>query len=299
MRRAILSLILPVLALSACGGSQTPAHHGGRTHSPSFLQSARNAHLALPSGIGISAPAVRGYDAVTVANLPLGAAAVLCYADGPYANCTAVRNREPRAHLIGVDVTAAGPVARILDTEPQDATPAQDPGWVRRMIAAHVYDPGVYSDASEMPAVKSDLAAAGLRRSQYVLMVADWDGNPLMPVGYDAIQYRSTATLDYDSFSAAFFSAPKPPPAKLVCWGPQAKLRNATCIRERALVSRWSHERSASARALARSRATLASHRCLVPYRRGVCVKAGSGQRVFAHRVAYFGAKVKAAERRY
>jgi hypothetical protein len=209
------------LALVGCGGGAqhaTTQTHGGRIHSAQFVQQAKDAKF--PAAKFSLAPAFAGYDAVTVSNVPRGAAVIGCYASGPYANCATAHAYYPRARLVSVATWAAAP-GRCLDTEPGDATPSQDAGWIRWMISLHVYEPCIYASAYEMGQVKYYLSISGLSRSSYFLWVAAWDGSPSIPPGYDAKQWQSTATLDYDTFAAYFF-APAPPsgptPAQLAHW---------------------------------------------------------------------------------
>jgi hypothetical protein len=257
MKRLTLAAVTAcVLALAGCGST---ALYGGRTHASSFLQSAQHAPSALARGLTVS-PVILGFDAVTIGNIPSSAAVVGCYADGAYSNCNEARARFPHAHILSFAVNAGG-VARMLDTEPGDAVPSQDPGFVRHMIALHIYDPGVYADSSEMPAVEQDLQSAGIPRSDYVLMVADWDGNPTIPAGINAKQYRSTSTVDYDSFSTAFFGTPAP---KLVCFGKHPDVGNATCKKEIALYKTYQKAYTNAAGAVKSSQAVYDARSCQV-----------------------------------
>jgi hypothetical protein len=81
----------------------------------------------------------------------------------------------------------------------------------------------------------------------------------------------------------------KPPAKHLVCFGSKAQ-HNATC--KGVIAKRASDLRavSASRNALASVRVVLEAHHCVVPYRRGVCVRNGIRAALFTHRIAYFAA---------
>lgn len=230
------------LIAAGCGSSHhaakaVPSLHGGRSHSLAFLNGAqRPVGLSYPS-FPAATPQLSGYDAVTASYIPYGAQVALCYVNGAYANCGAVSARHPK-HLVTIAVNTGG-VARLLDVEPGDATPAQAGGWVRAMVDRHIYRPGIYANASTMPAVEQSLAGWHLARSQYVLMVAAWDGNPAIPSGFDAKQWKSIPALDWDSFAASFFAKPKPAPRPVRCyhhgWAqPRTRANEALCNRVRA-----------------------------------------------------------------
>jgi len=245
LSRAVVPVLATVLALAGCGGSApltphqksvhkaaisgglattTQTKYGGRTHSQAFLQGALAPPPAgLQPGLPTATPQLPGYDAVTASAIPFKAQVALCYADGTFANCTAVKARQP-VHLITIAVRTSG-VARLLDVEPGDASPSQAGGWVKAMIGRHIWRPGIYANASTMPAVERSLQSAGLSRSQYVLMVAEWDGNPTVPGGFDAKQWRSTQSLDFDSFLTSFFSQPQ----RTICWGKGSTPTSSTC----------------------------------------------------------------------
>lgn len=219
MRRIAASIIAVLaLCLAGCGGGShktgvaaSAQLHGGRTHSAQFVQQAQSTRFA-PGQYKLE-PSISGYDAVTISAIPRGAQAIGCYVSGPYANCGTARADFPAARLVTIATYATYPgPAKILDTEPEDAVPSEDAGFIRTQISVyHVYRPGIYADASEMTEVRADLNASGIARSSYVLMIAAWDGNPAIPTGYDAKQWRSTTSLDYDTFATSFFATPAPP----------------------------------------------------------------------------------------
>jgi hypothetical protein len=104
--------------------------------------------------------------------------------------------------------------AEFLDVENGDAVPSQAGPWVREMLNAGVYRPGVYANHSTMPYVQESLRNEGLARSEYRLWVADWDGVAEVPEGFDAKQFYGTETgsWDYSVITPDFFApaAPKP-----------------------------------------------------------------------------------------
>lgn len=225
-RSVLAALFACVLLIAGCGGStahkvrvgsaQPVQLHGGRTHAPDFgTPPAGDFGLGLQPHNLTATALLEGYDAVTLANVPSSTQVAGCYVDGRFANCTEARSRFPHAKLVTIAVSASyrGP-AKILDTEPGDAIPSQDAGFIETQIRVyHTFRPGVYADAAEMPLVQEELRAAGLARSQYTLWLADWDGNPAIPSGYDAKQWFSNQSIDRDSFLSTFFAPPPKPPA--------------------------------------------------------------------------------------
>jgi hypothetical protein len=214
-RFALAALSACVLAVAGCGSG----HHntkpsvpcvmrGGRCHAPGFGQAPTGDFGLRPHQLG-AAQTIEGYDAVTLSDVPADAAAVGCYASGQYANCGQALRDFPKARIVTI-ATYNGASARCLDTEPGDAVPSQDPGWVETMLAQGVTRPCVYADSYEMGAVRADLSS--VPRADYTLWLADWDGNPAIPAGYDAKQWASNCCIDRDSFSSAFFGPPAPPP---------------------------------------------------------------------------------------
>lgn len=89
-----------------------------------------------------------------------------------------------------------------LDIETGDAVPADGPAFVRGWHKVNTNLPMIYANMSTMPAVKEALDAANLPRSAYYLWVAEWDGSPDIPAGYDGIQYSTASGYDGDAFYA-------------------------------------------------------------------------------------------------
>jgi hypothetical protein len=150
-----------------------------------------------------------GLDAVTLSFIPGNTPVVGCYVTG-FVNCGTAEAWFPRARIVSI-ATNDGAEARCLDIESGDAVPSQAVAWTRWMLRVGVYRPCLYSPAFEMRTVAFDLSVSGLKRSQYTLWVADWDGNPTIPVGFDAKQWASNCCVDHDTFGSWFFSSVTPP----------------------------------------------------------------------------------------
>lgn len=133
------------------------------------------------------------YDAVTLSNVPSGAAMVACYADGTYQNEAEARSRFPHAVIVTIAVRASFNGGQVLDVETGDASPDEAPGWVVMRRAAGA-DPTVYCNTSTWPAVKAAFAAAGVAPPHY--WVAQYDNNPVIPAGAVAKQYSDLGPYD-------------------------------------------------------------------------------------------------------
>lgn len=120
------------------------------------------------------------FDDVNVGLLPAGGDIYGVYVDGHFANHTAVAAKFPSARLL--TITVIGSKAEAGDIETGDMTPASGARWARRMLAAGVHRPVCYANRSTMPAVIAELRAAGIRRSQVRLWVADYTFHPHLPV---------------------------------------------------------------------------------------------------------------------
>lgn len=227
--KRLLFLALVIALVAGCGGSTHSSLHAHGFGAPPKGDFGLAHHFGATS-------LILGQDNVDLSRIPTTVAAVGCYASGPFTNCTAAAQRFPHAHLVSIAVSASANVGRILDTEPGDATPSEDPGWIQRAFARHVWHPGIYSDAAEMGSVRADLNAAGLHQCSsssttancYVLWLADWDHNPAIPAGFQAKQYSGGNVQDFDSFLPSFFTQPKQPNAPgcstpsiktSYCWG--------------------------------------------------------------------------------
>jgi hypothetical protein len=135
---------------------------------------------------------IRMLDSVTVANLPPGADAYAGYADGRFANLTALRARFPGKRILEIAVFASTD-AECADCETGDMAPAQIPAWVKRQIARGVHRPVVYASISVMPAVLAALTAEGITRSQVRLWSAHYGAGKHICTGMDGTQFTDTA----------------------------------------------------------------------------------------------------------
>ncbi|WP_051966514.1 hypothetical protein [Kitasatospora mediocidica] len=157
------------------------------------------------------------YDSVSVSSLPADATMVAGYADGLYANLTAMRARFPHATVVSIAVRYTTR-AQVLDVETGDATPAQAVVWCRQTMADTPNSQlTVYCNTSTWPAVRAALAAAGESPPQY--WVAQYDGVASIPGGAIAKQYRTTPGWDasivadyWPGVDAAPTPAPPSPP---------------------------------------------------------------------------------------
>lgn len=154
------------------------------------------------------------YDAVTASNIPSSATLVAGYGDGYYQNTAEMRARFPHATVVEIAVSPHHNLGVVLDVENGDASPSQAPGWVNMRRAAGV-DPTVYCNSSTWPAVRSAFQAAGVAEPHY--WIAQYDGNPGIPGGAVAKQYRDVGPYDLSSVADYWPGvdsppAPTPPP---------------------------------------------------------------------------------------
>jgi hypothetical protein len=137
------------------------------------------------------------YDAVTSSNIPAGATMVAGYADGLYANVPAMRARFPHATVVTIAVRWTTK-AQVLDVETGDATPAQAVQWCTRTMAATPNGQlTVYCNSSTWPSVRAAFRAAGVTEPNY--WIAQYDGDPTIPAGAVAKQYRDPGPYDLSS----------------------------------------------------------------------------------------------------
>jgi hypothetical protein len=147
------------------------------------------------------------FDSVDVAEIPRGAHAVAGYVDGHWQTWPLLRARWPHAHHLSI--TVYGGVAQCLDIEAGNPVPPERAGaWVQSMHRRGIWRPCIYASLSTMPAVRASLDRVGLPRTSYRLWVAHYDGVPVVPEGFDAKQYTSTArgrNLDASICAPGFF----------------------------------------------------------------------------------------------
>lgn len=126
------------------------------------------------------------YDAVEIRAIPDDPEAVAGYVDWTYDE---VVQRFPRAKHLSISKDATVD-ADCLDVETGDATPAQAPSWVRKQHARGEKTPWVYVEASRLGEVIDALTKDDIKRDEYRIWVADWTGEPHIPDGADACQWR-------------------------------------------------------------------------------------------------------------
>ena len=154
------------------------------------------------------------FDNISAGSIPANCEACAGYVDGSWPDFPAMVSRFPNLAKIGRVVsiaTSPNDIARILDKEKGNPASVQDcVAWVKRMVAHGIYKPGVYSDleAGDMGAVAQALASSGLKRSQYTLWLADWNGVANVPGGYDAHQYTDKAGPNDESICLETFFPP-------------------------------------------------------------------------------------------
>ena len=117
--------------------------------------------------------------------------AVAGYIDGNFRTYHALVARFPHAKHLAIAVFASTNDGHCLDVETGDATPAQAPGWVRKRHAAGIKRPIIYANESTMPAVEAALRNDGIKRDEYMLWVAAYNGREEVPAGFDAHQWKN------------------------------------------------------------------------------------------------------------
>jgi hypothetical protein len=116
------------------------------------------------------------YDAVTLANIPKDARAVMAYVDGLYANYEQAKQMFPHALITGIAVRS-DTVADFYDVEEGDLSIADCPDTFRRHKAKRPHSkPGFYMPASWMPEFEATMRRAGIKKREYVLESAHWIG---------------------------------------------------------------------------------------------------------------------------
>ncbi len=150
------------------------------------------------------------YDAVDVREIPPNAQAVAGYIDGRWANFEELTLRYPHAHRLSIAVDPLDD-ADCLDVESGDATVGQAVPWLLRQLNQDAHRPCVYGSRSTMSQIVPRLRAAGIRRSEIRLWVADPTGHPHIPAGFDACQWWWGALgrdLDQSACLPTFFTTP-------------------------------------------------------------------------------------------
>lgn len=125
-----------------------------------------------------------GYDTVTPSEFRRLIAApgnelvaLLGYDDGAFNDFAQIVSEYPKCRHASYTVTAAVD-GDILDIERGDASPADFPGWCHRHHNIRLDRPAGYCSASQIDAVVNAAAAAGLRRSEYLIVSAHYTRQP-------------------------------------------------------------------------------------------------------------------------
>jgi hypothetical protein len=153
----------------------------------------------------------QGADSVTIGNDPSNVAVYAGYVAGDFINYDALVAAHPGKKFIAITPFAlSGPKADCLDIEPGDSVPANAPTFFHEWAPLNTNKPIFYASIDNMSDVINALTAAGIKRDQYYLWEAHYDGIDLIPTGYDAAQYK-TGTFDGDVFSAYMWGPLTPP----------------------------------------------------------------------------------------
>jgi hypothetical protein len=156
-------------------------------------------------------------DAVTAANLRPNQLFAVYYADGRFANRTAVAARCPKAKLFGITVRGlTGKGIFACDCESGDLTVAQAIVWTEEQIKLHVDPICVYASLSVWT---NQGLLAGIQRleKKYGVKIKKWVAHynnvAQIPSWADADQFADPGPVDHDIALANFFS-PSPPAHK-------------------------------------------------------------------------------------
>lgn len=175
------------------------------------------------------------FDAIDLAQIPVGPAAAAGYVDGKWQTFPELAARYPNARLLSIAVSAEHD-ADCLDVETGDATPADVPGWYARQRARGTERPCIYASASVMEASVIPLVRSGaIARPLVRLWSAHYSGVHIcsasscgaVSIPVDGTQWTDRAwgrPLDESLLLADFFTAatakpaPSPAPDPVPAW---------------------------------------------------------------------------------
>ena len=176
------------------------------------------------------------FDAIDLAQIPVGPAAAAGYVDGDWPTYAELAERFPNARLLSIAVSAARD-ADCLDIEQGDASPADAVLWWERQRSRGVQRPCLYASASVMQASLIPLVRAGtIARPLVRLWSAHYAGQHIcgprscgaVSIDMDGAQWTDRAwgrSLDESLLLGDFFDAPAapkppapPPPAPVPAW---------------------------------------------------------------------------------
>lgn len=154
----------------------------------------------------------RMFDAVTASKEPKTGDLYAFYADGTYANGSAVKTLFPGKLYVSIAVRWTTR-AQVLDVETGDATPAEAVQWCTKTMSDMANSQlTIYANTSTWPSVVAAFKAAGVTLPQW--WAAKYDGVATRAAGEIAKQYLSTTGYD-ESVVAPNWpgvdTAPKPP----------------------------------------------------------------------------------------
>lgn len=139
------------------------------------------------------------YDSVNADSIPIKAKAVAGYIDGNLRSFPGmVRRFYPHAHCVSIGI-GVGNLAEVTDVEAGNpiSTPAEVRADFDRKVAHHVYRPCYYANHTDMENIVLP-GLVGIKRNEYRLWLAAWDGDASVPAGYDAHQYSGGVSRPYD-----------------------------------------------------------------------------------------------------
>lgn len=140
------------------------------------------------------------YDSTNASNIPVDAAIVAGYINGPYAWAEADWARFSHAIKVRIATLASVNDGDVLDVENTDATPEQAPGWVAmRRSATGSRQKTVYMSESAWDAVREAFMVQRIPEPEYWVAAYPGPGAVLYP-GSVAHQYANSQTSggDYD-----------------------------------------------------------------------------------------------------
>lgn len=116
------------------------------------------------------------FDDVSLNLVPRSARAIGYYADGGYANGNTAKGLFPKARKVSIAVFS-NDFGDVLDIEPGDATISEAPGWYRLYKDKRPHGiPIFYTSVSNVDALVSTLAGAGISRGHYRIWSAHYSG---------------------------------------------------------------------------------------------------------------------------
>jgi hypothetical protein len=167
-------------------------------------------------------PLISFQDAVTASNLDPSQKFAVYYADGRYANRTAVAQRCPHAKLFGITVGGlTGKTIFACDSETGDLTVPSTIRWVESQIALRVPLICVYANSNRWlnEGLLADVQALERKHGVHVKKwVADFDNVPVIPAWADAKQFADPGPIDRNVALADFFGPLLPKPEPAVHW---------------------------------------------------------------------------------